>query len=167
MDGYVTDFVELTQDLSKSWKHLAEFDTNLERRCKMHKRRIDMNTHLIKGQYFMNPEFTRLTPICKFWTKNPFGVPFRWPIPNFMVSEINQQFYLAVCRQIQYEIGETYTEMADLKISLTEHQGTVHRSLVRNILSNSFFRGATNNASNKENKCISKLWYKVFHHVHR
>ena len=24
--------------------------------------------------------------------------------------------------------------MADLKISLTEHQGTVHRSLVRNIL---------------------------------
>ena len=49
LDGFVTDFVELTQDLSKSWKHLAEFDTNLERRCKMHKRRIDMNTHLIKG----------------------------------------------------------------------------------------------------------------------
>ena len=30
---------------------------------------------------------------------------------------------MAICRQIQYEIGETYTEMADLKISLTEHQG--------------------------------------------
>ena len=52
MDGFVTDYVELTQDLSKSWKHLAEFDTNLERRCKMHKRRIDMNTNLIKGEFF-------------------------------------------------------------------------------------------------------------------
>ena len=51
LDGFVTDYVELTQDLSKSWKHLAEFDTNLERRCKMHKRRIDMNTNLIKGKF--------------------------------------------------------------------------------------------------------------------
>ena len=42
-----------------------------------------------------------------------------------LILEINPQFYLAICRQIQYEIGETYTEMADLKISLTEHQGTV------------------------------------------
>ena len=53
LDGFVTDYVELTQDLSKSWKHLAEFDTNLERRCKMHKRRIDMNTNLIKGEFFL------------------------------------------------------------------------------------------------------------------
>lgn len=102
LDGFVTDNVELTQDLSKSWKHLAEFDTDLERRCKMHKRRIDMNTNLIK--------------------------------------EINPQFYLAICRQIQYEIGETYTEMADLKISLTEHQDkapTMHQIRKINVLANS------------------------------
>ena len=74
-----------------------------------------------------------------------------WTIPHFTILEINQQFYLAVCRQIQYEIGETYTEMADLKISLTEHQGKTKNLHSEIFLSNSFFRGATNNASNKEN----------------
>ena len=49
LDGFVTDNVEITQDLSKSWKHLAQFDSNAERACKMHKRRIDMLTTLITG----------------------------------------------------------------------------------------------------------------------
>ena len=71
-------------------------------------------------------------------------------VPYSMILEINQQFYLAVCRQIQYEIGETYTEMADLKISLTEHQGTVKYYSPKYCIE-LIFRGATNDASNKEN----------------
>ena len=66
---------------------MSEFDTNFERRCKMHKRRIDL-----------------LTPI---------------------LSEINSQFYLQICRQLQYEIGEIYSEMTDFKIAVAEQEGMI------------------------------------------
>jgi len=107
-DGYVMDHVEITQDLSKSWKNLADFDSNFERRCKMHKRRIDMLIPLVTG---MNP-----------------------------------QYYLQVVRQLQYEIGEIYSEMAELKIALTskEEVPTVYQIRKINILANSgikFFTG--------------------------
>ena len=39
-----------------------------------------------------------------------------------LLGELNPQFFLALCRQMQYEIGEIYSEMTDLKISLSEHQ---------------------------------------------
>ena len=91
MDGWVTDHIEVTQDMSRSWKHLAEFDTNFERRCKMHKRRIDL-----------------LLPV---------------------LLELNSQFYLQICRQIQFEIGEIYSEMTDLKIAIADNEGIFHLEL--------------------------------------
>lgn len=42
MDGYVTDHVEILQDHSSLFRALAFFEEDLERRCKMHKRRVDM-----------------------------------------------------------------------------------------------------------------------------
>ncbi|XP_028845234.1 KIF-binding protein [Denticeps clupeoides] len=48
MDGHVTDHIEILQDHSALFKVLAFFEEDLERRCKMHKRRVDM-----------------LEPICK------------------------------------------------------------------------------------------------------
>ncbi|XP_034435032.1 KIF-binding protein [Hippoglossus hippoglossus] len=42
MDGYVTDHVEILQDYSALFRALAFFEEDLERRCKMHKRRVDM-----------------------------------------------------------------------------------------------------------------------------
>lgn len=101
LDGWVTDNVEVTQDMSRAWKFLSEFDTNLERRCKMHKRRVDLILPLL--------------------------------------LEINAQFYLQICRQMQFEVGEIYSEMTDLKISLADkdEQPSLHQMKKINVLANS------------------------------
>lgn len=80
LDGHVTDHIEIIQDHSVLFKVLAFFEADYERRCKMHKRRIDM-----------------LEPLCK---------------------ELNPQFYLLICRQLQFEIADTYYEMMDLKVAI-------------------------------------------------
>ncbi|XP_078499337.1 KIF-binding protein [Lissotriton helveticus] len=80
LDGHATDHIEILQDHSALFKVLAFFEEDYERRCKMHKRRIDM-----------------LEPLCK---------------------EINPQYYLLICRQLQFELADTYYEMMDLKIAI-------------------------------------------------
>ncbi|TRY90524.1 hypothetical protein DNTS_002653 [Danionella cerebrum] len=82
MDGHVTDHIEILQDHSALFKVLAFFEQDLERRCKMHKRRVDM-----------------LEPICK---------------------DLNAQYYLLICRQLQFELAETYYEMMDLKLAVAD-----------------------------------------------
>ncbi|NWR59082.1 KBP protein, partial [Bucorvus abyssinicus] len=52
VDGYVTDHIEIVQDHSALFKVLAFFEEDYERRCKMHKRRIDM----------LEPLYTDLNP---------------------------------------------------------------------------------------------------------
>ena len=52
LDGYVSDYTEITQDSSQFYKHLALFDDDFENRCKMHKRRIGM----------LNPILLELNP---------------------------------------------------------------------------------------------------------
>lgn len=47
LDGYVSAFVEITQDVSQLYKYLAFFDDSFENRCKMHKRRIDMLNEIL------------------------------------------------------------------------------------------------------------------------
>ncbi|KAG8435278.1 hypothetical protein GDO86_013287 [Hymenochirus boettgeri] len=80
LDGHVTDHIEIIQDHSALFKVLAFFEEDYERRCKMHKRRIDM-----------------LEPLCK---------------------ELNPQYYLLVCRQLQFELADTFYEMMDLKVAI-------------------------------------------------
>ncbi|KAJ8013708.1 hypothetical protein DPEC_G00032590 [Dallia pectoralis] len=84
MDGHVTDHIEIVQDHSALFKALAFFEEDMERRCKMHKRRVDM-----------------LEPICK---------------------DLNAQYYLLICRQLQFELAETYYEMMDLKLAVANKQ---------------------------------------------
>ncbi|KAL4640878.1 KIF1-binding protein [Arapaima gigas] len=84
MDGHVTDHIEILQDHSALFSVLSFFEEDLERRCKMHKRRVDM-----------------LEPICK---------------------DLNAQYYLLICRQLQFELAETYYEMMDLKLALANKQ---------------------------------------------
>ena len=43
-----------------------------------------------------------------------------------VLLELNSQFYLQVCRQIQFEIGEIYSEMTDLKIAIADQEGIVN-----------------------------------------
>lgn len=49
MDGYVTDHIEILQDHSALFRGLAFFEEDLERRCKMHKRRVDMLEPICMG----------------------------------------------------------------------------------------------------------------------
>lgn len=49
MDGYVTDHIEILQDHSSLFRALAFFEEDLERRCKMHKRRVDMLEPICNG----------------------------------------------------------------------------------------------------------------------
>ncbi|KAL8186966.1 UNVERIFIED_CONTAM: hypothetical protein K2H54_025032 [Gekko kuhli] len=56
VDGYVTDHIEIVQDHSALFKVLAFFEEDYERRCKMHKRRIDMLEPIfvdLNPQYFL------------------------------------------------------------------------------------------------------------------
>ncbi|KAM9409233.1 KIF-binding protein [Pholidichthys leucotaenia] len=56
MDGYVTDHIEILQDHSALFRALAFFEEDLERRCKMHKRRIDMLEPIcndLNSQYYL------------------------------------------------------------------------------------------------------------------
>ncbi|XP_044051846.1 KIF-binding protein [Siniperca chuatsi] len=56
MDGYVTDHIEILQDHSALFLGLAFFEEDLERRCKMHKRRVDMLEPIcidLNAQYYL------------------------------------------------------------------------------------------------------------------
>ncbi|XP_067447686.1 KIF-binding protein [Thunnus thynnus] len=56
MDGYVTDHIEILQDHSSLFRALAFFEEDLERRCKMHKRRVDMLEPIcndLNAQYYL------------------------------------------------------------------------------------------------------------------
>ncbi|XP_041649821.1 KIF-binding protein [Cheilinus undulatus] len=56
MDGYVTDHIEILQDHSTLFRGLAFFEEDLERRCKMHKRRVDMLEPVcndLNNQYYL------------------------------------------------------------------------------------------------------------------
>ncbi|XP_062320006.1 KIF-binding protein [Osmerus eperlanus] len=93
MDGHVTDHIEILQDHSSLFKALAFFEEDLERRCKMHKRRVDL-----------------LEPICK---------------------ELNAQYYLLICRQLQFELAETHYEMMDLKLAVANRQDQLDAHTVK------------------------------------
>lgn len=82
LDGYVTAYVEIVQDVSQLYKYLAFFDNSFDNRCKMHKRRIDTL--------------------------------------NAVLVELNPQHFLVICRQLTFEIAETYSEMANLKKAIIE-----------------------------------------------
>jgi len=82
LDGYVSAFVEITQDVSQLYKFLTFFDDSFDNRCKMHKRRVDML--------------------------------------NAILVELNPQHFLVICRQLTFEIAETYSNMSDLKKAIVE-----------------------------------------------
>ncbi|XP_059160502.1 KIF-binding protein-like [Physella acuta] len=86
LDSHASDAVEITQDHSRAFKLLAFFELDMSRQCRMHKRRIDMLSDLLK--------------------------------------ELNPQHYLLVCRQLMFEMAETFSEMVDLKVTQIEMERT-------------------------------------------
>lgn len=84
-EHHCSDYISIVQDHSLSFKLLAFFELDMERQCKMHKRRIDMLTEIL--------------------------------------NELNPQHYLLVCRQLMFEVADTYSTMMDLKIAILESSG--------------------------------------------
>jgi len=82
LDGHCSDHVEIVRDHSCLYKVIAFFDPDLERQCKMHKRRADMLSGILK--------------------------------------QLSRQFYLLVCRQLMFELGEIFSAMLDNKLALIE-----------------------------------------------
>ena len=78
LDSFASDSVSIMQDHSQLYKLVAFFETSIELKCRMHKRRVDMLSALLE--------------------------------------QLNQQHFLNVCRQLMFELAETQTEMASLKI---------------------------------------------------
>ena len=71
----VEDLIFITNSKTKfdvelrAWKYLSEFDVNLERRCKMHKRRIDLLTPILDeiNSQFQGSKFShKIFKILKF-----------------------------------------------------------------------------------------------------
>ncbi|XP_046575702.1 KIF-binding protein-like [Haliotis rubra] len=85
VDGHCSDYIQIIQDISKAYKELAFFELDMDRQCKMHKRRVDMLNDTLTG--------------------------------------LNPKYYLLVCRQIMYELAETYSTMVDLKLGIMEAEG--------------------------------------------
>ncbi|KAK3747929.1 hypothetical protein QZH41_008848 [Actinostola sp. cb2023] len=84
LDGHVSDFVQIQQDVSQFYKLVAFFEDDKDRKCKMHKRRVDLLSDVL--------------------------------------CELNAQHYLQICRQLMFEIAESYSEMVDLKTALMNEQ---------------------------------------------
>lgn len=79
LKDHATDYIEVVQEMSKLYRELATFELAPDRKCKMHKRRIDMHEEVLK--------------------------------------EVNPRYYLGLCRQIMFELGEVYSEMMSLKLA--------------------------------------------------
>lgn len=82
LDGHCSDHVDIVRDHSQLFKLLAFFEPDLERQCKMHKRRADMLEVILK--------------------------------------QLSRQYYLLVCRQLMFELGEIYSAMLDNKLAMIE-----------------------------------------------
>ncbi|KAJ8676390.1 hypothetical protein QAD02_012177 [Eretmocerus hayati] len=78
LETQASDYVQIIQDMSQSYKYLAFFEENEDRQAKMHKRRIDLLEAVVK--------------------------------------ELNEKYYQSVCQQIWFELGETYSEILDIKL---------------------------------------------------
>jgi len=86
LDGYVTDHIEINQDISRLYQGLVFFEKNSSTKCKLHKRRIDLIQPLL--------------------------------------DELNPQYYLAICRQLQFELAEIYADMMDLKYRISVRENS-------------------------------------------
>jgi predicted dithiol-disulfide oxidoreductase (DUF899 family) len=60
LDGHVVNYVEIIQDHSQLFRYLIAFEEDLERQCKMCKRRIDMLTEVLVE---LNPQHYTLN-VC-------------------------------------------------------------------------------------------------------
>ncbi|MEQ2171876.1 hypothetical protein GOODEAATRI_015103, partial [Goodea atripinnis] len=109
----------VTQDHSSLFRALAFFEEDLERRCKMHKRRVDMLEPICNGTNLV----THSLIFCSAFEE--FGLYIDVPLVYFSV-DLNSRYYLLIRRQLMFELAETYNEMMDLKLTLANRQADNH-----------------------------------------
>lgn len=87
LNEHASDYVECVKDDSKLFQNLTLYETDYDRQCKMHKRRIDMLENVLK--------------------------------------EINPEYFLVEVRQILFELGEIYSQNAEIKTRLLEKKSDI------------------------------------------
>jgi len=53
LDGFVTDHIEINQDLSRMYQYIAFYEESEAVKCRMHKRRVDILEKMLDG---LNPQ---------------------------------------------------------------------------------------------------------------
>jgi len=85
----------------------------LDGQCSDHVEIIQDHSKLFKLLANFDPDFERQ---CKMHKR-------RADMLEGILKELSTQFYMMVCRQLMFELAETYSGMVDLKLAIVESQG--------------------------------------------
>lgn len=114
-DRYVTVFEEARPVFLQIHKWITDAKQFyvLDGHCTDHVELIQDHSKAFKTLAFFELDFERQ---CKMHKR-------RIDMLEGTLKELNTQFYLMICRQLMYEIAETYSAMLDLKLAIIEEAG--------------------------------------------
>ena len=96
----------------QKWVNEAKEFYMLDGHCSDHVELIQDHSKAFKFLSFFEVDFERQ---CKMHKR-------RIDMLEALLQQLNPQFYLLICRQLMYEIAETYSSMLDLKLSIVEER---------------------------------------------
>ena len=111
-DKYVLDF-EQARELFlvvQKWLCDAKEYYTIDDRCSDYTELVQDHSRLYKQLIFFEGDYDRQ---CKMHKR-------RIDMLNNVVDQLNPQYYLLVCRQLMFELAETYSAMLDLKVSMAD-----------------------------------------------
>lgn len=97
----------------QKWLNAGKEFYVLDGHCTDHVELIQDHSKLFKVLAFFEMDFERQ---CKMHKR-------RIDMLEAILKELSAQFYLLICRQLIYEVAETYSAMLDLKLSIIEERG--------------------------------------------
>lgn len=114
-DEFARDFEEARKIFLQVQKWITEAKQFylLDGHCTDHVELIQDHSKLFKLLAFFDLDFERQ---CKMHKR-------RVDMLQDILKDLSQQYYLLVCRQLMYEIAETYSTMLDLKLAVIEDTG--------------------------------------------
>ena len=120
---YVTTFEQALPVFKcvQSWLNKAKQFYVLDGHCSDHVEVVQDNSKALKLLAFFEPHLDRQ---CKMHKR-------RIDMLEAVLAQLNMQHYLLVCRQLIFELAETYSAMMDLKLAIMEEAGgapTVHQA---------------------------------------
>ena len=115
-DQFVKDFESARKVFLtvQKWLNAAKEFYVLDGHCTDHVEIVQDHSRLFKLLANFEPDFDRQ---CKMHKR-------RVDMLQALAKELSPQHYLMICRQLMYEIAETYSAILDIKLSIIEEHGT-------------------------------------------